>query len=122
MNTNKHDLYCQDIASELMAIYNGEIIADDDENYYEGLEQGDTVSLWDYILGTDFYNIDYIVGSDRETLKGVRLMVACGGPNVYINTWDNEIQLHWWSESGKAWLPHEVCEEINDIMQEYWNC
>lgn len=91
----------------------GEEIATEDD--FDALNP----TLWDY-LG-DVYDIDWICDSNKE-YKACRLMIACGGPNVYINTWDKCVELHWWNENGKAWIPSEVCEQIDDQMREWWHC
>lgn len=116
---NENKRYCEAIVEELIAIYDGELTASDD-NSYNGLEPGDVVTFYDYF--NDVLDIDYIVGSDRETLRGVRLMVTCGGPNVYVNTFNNKIELYWWSEYAEAWLPSEVADAITETFQEYWDC
>lgn len=116
--------HVESIRDELVKVYNGEIIAtEEDCNCYDGIEPGDVISLWDYFMNGDgIYNIDYIVASDKKTLLGVRLMVACGGPNIYINTFENAVQLYWWSDTATAWLPSEISDEITDIFQELWDC
>ena len=72
-------------------------------------------------FGDSIYDIDYILDGYKE-FKACRIMVACGGPNIYINTWDKCVELYWWNESGKAWLPHEVCEYINGYIEEMYYC
>ena len=47
---------------------------------------------------------------------GCRLAVALGGPNVYVNTREGEVQGYWGSDRASAWLPSEICEEINAIF------
>ena len=123
MNMNaENQKHVDSIAAELIALYNGELIADEYEAEKLGIEEGEPLSVWDYFTGDDIYNIDYIVGSDCETLRGVRLMVACGGPNIYINTWENKIQLYWWTDYAEAGLPHEVSDAITEVFQEYFSC
>jgi hypothetical protein len=38
------------------------------------------------------YDIRYLVGSDKEYL-GAQLMVAGGGPTIWVNTWTNDQNL-----------------------------
>ena len=40
------------------------------------------------------YDIRYLVGSDKEYL-GAQLMVAGGGPSIWVNTWTNEVEGSW---------------------------
>ena len=55
-------------------------------NCSEEIEESDleAVSIYDYFTG-DIYDIEYRIGSDRQ-YRSVSLMVACGGPNIYIDT------------------------------------
>lgn len=109
------------IAAELKAVYDGEVIATEENSNEFMVEVGSPISLWDYFLtNNDIYNIDYIVSSDKETLTAVRLMVACGGPNIYINTWENAVQGYWWGDTASAWIPYEVADEITEVFQEFW--
>ena len=86
------------------------------ENEPDDLEQ---LTLWDYFEG--MLDIDYIIDSNRE-YKACRIMMACGGPNIYINTWDKKVELYWWTESGEAWLPSEICDEIDSFMEDLYHC
>ena len=36
-------------------------------------------------LGDGIYDVEYTIGRDKE-YRGVRLMVACGGQDIYLNT------------------------------------
>ena len=111
------------IANELKAVYNGEILATEEDSEMYGLEVGEPISMWDYFLNDDgIYNIDYIVASDKETLRGVRIMVACGGPNIYINTWENRVEGFWWGSNAFAWIPSEVADSITEVFEEVWHC
>lgn len=148
---NKHDEHCKSIAQDLEKyasgdyfLYDGDLYPidseddfwqdgknsyylDDDGFYYYDID-GDKVderdvepaTLWDY-FEDGIYNIDYVVDSNKE-LEAVRIMVACGGPNIYINTWDKQVELFWWTESGKYYLSNGICDEINAYFEELWNC
>ena len=35
----------------------------------------------------DFLDVDYVIGSDKH-YKACRVLVAFGGPNIYIDTWE----------------------------------
>ena len=43
----------------------------------------DSVTFCEYF--SDVYDIEYRIGGGRE-YRSVKLMVACGGPNIYIDT------------------------------------
>lgn len=79
----------------------------------------ETVSLYDYF--DDILDIDYIIDSRKE-YKACRIMVACGGPNIYINTWDKQVELYWWTESANYPMSYDVCDEIDAWAEELYNC
>ena len=100
---------------------------DDENELYimpdgEALLAGDVypVSLFDW-LGDDVYDIEYTIGSDKE-YRGVRIMVACGGPNIYINTNAKEVQLFWWNERASYPLDSSVVSMIDADCEEMFAC
>lgn len=117
--------HCDEIADMLKAVSDGELVVDADGEaegmYFDGLEEGDTVTMWDYLTTEDVFDIEYTIGSDGD-FRGVRLMVACGGPNIYINTNSGKVEGYWWTDRADAWIPSEICDEINSVWEEYYNC
>lgn len=77
-------------------------------------------SLFDYFV--DCLDIQYLIGSDRETLHGVRILVAYGGPNIWINTISGKVELYWWNELGEWPIDRETIQEIDDLFAELWGC
>jgi hypothetical protein len=59
--------------------------------------------------------------SNRE-YKAVRLMVACGGPNIYVNTWERCVELYWWTESARFDLLSSTRDAIDKWAAELWSC
>ena len=92
------------------------VFSDGDEVYEGDVEPA---SLFDYF--TDYLDVDYIIDSQKQ-FKAVRVMVTCGGPNIYINTWSREVQLFWWTERATAVIPANICDKIDDIFQEFYYC
>lgn len=132
--------HCKGIRDELERYYNGDvykcpICGELGEMHEEENADGDIVyvmecgcrtedepeqlSLYDYL--SDVYDIVYYVGSNKD-VRGVRLMVACGGPNIFIDTFDREIQLYWWNESAKCSLDYDIANEITSLFEEIYNC
>lgn len=101
--------YLQGIRESLEALYNGETLT----------EEGEQKSFYDYICD-DVLDYDFTLNSQKE-LTGVRLYVTLGGPNVWIDTNDNEIKLAWGTDKETLWLPSEIAEELNDCMREILN-
>lgn len=118
---------CKHIALELEEIIggglyqteDGEIISENDLSP-ESLEDMEPFTLYDYF--SDVYDIKYTIGSDRETLYGVQLLVAFGGPNIYIDTNDGKVKLFWWNEYAEYELSEKVIENINELFEEIYFC
>ena len=78
------------------------------------------VSWFDW-LGDNEYDIEYTVGGDKE-YRGVRIMIACGGPNIYINTKSGDVELYWWNERASYPMSRSVIDMIDSIYEEIYNC
>ena len=76
-------------------------------------------TIGDYF--SDFYDVDYIVDSNKH-YKACRVLVAFGGPNIYIDTWEKQVQLFWWSDTATADVPYELCEQIDEFFETIYNC
>lgn len=100
---------CEGIAAELRDVYDG-----DAKN-----EDGEDMTFWAYF--EDVLDIEYSVSGDLE-YRGVRLMVTCGGPNIWVDTRRGEVVGAWWTDSATAWIPREVCDAIDEVWEEYFNC
>ena len=75
----------------------------------------DILSGFDYI--SDVLDINYVINSDR-TYRGTRLLVAFGGPNIWVDTSTNTVTGGWWGDSYSATYSRdemgidEACEEL----------
>ena len=141
--TIKNDTYtenrnhCKAIADDLEKYYNGnvyrclecgEIITKNDDGvlYCDYCKKeiepddADQLSLYDYFT-EDIFDIEYSIGGDGE-YRGVRLMVACGGPNIYIDTLEKAVMLYWWGERASYPIDYDVIEDIDNIWEENYNC
>ena len=72
-------------------------------------------------LGDGVYDVEYTIGRDKK-YRGVRIMVACGGPNIYINTKSGDVELYWWSESARYPMSSDVVDYIDSIYEELFAC
>ena len=134
--------HCENIAKDLEAYANASvyrcpkceaIIEWDNENYNEEnakytcpecdatFDESDleSLSLYDYF--EDCYDIEYRIGSDRR-LRSVCIMVACGGPNIYIDTASRAVELYWWGDRASYPIDKDVCDEIDYYFEEIFNC
>lgn len=82
-------------------------------------EPWEQVSFYDYFENA--LDIDYITNSQKE-YKACRIMIAYGGPNIYVNTWERKVELYWWTEYASFYLSAEACDAIDEMMEEYFTC
>lgn len=114
---DNNNVYFQPYYSGEYYTETGEIITVDGVEYETIETEIEPASAWDYF--EEYYNLDYIIDCNLE-YTACRVMVACGGPNIYINTWDKCVELYWWTESGKAYLPGYVCDYIDEYFSEIY--
>ena len=74
-----------------------------------------TVSEW--MEGV--YNIRYIVDSEKKYL-GAMLMVAGGGPTIWVNTWTKEVEGYWGGDRVTWAFRDEI--GLDDYNEEMYNC
>ena len=127
-----------DFASGSYFIYNGDLFPIDRDEfakeegclYREGVyimpggekipqDELEVATIGDYF--NDFYNVDYIVDSNKK-YKACRVLVAYGGPNIYIDTWNQEVQLEWWGEHAETYIPDDLCEQIDEFFKMLYEC
>lgn len=78
------------------------------------------VTLWDYF--SDALDVTCYVSLGSKELQGVRIMVTCGGPNIYVDTYRRTIELYWWNESATVDLWSDICNEIDSVFKEIYAC
>ena len=127
--------HCKNIADEIEELVDGnfvnvdgeavEVLEDEDGEYImvdgerQNAEDFDQYTLYDYF--NDVFDIKYTVDANLEYC-GVRLMVACGGPNIYVDTMTKKVQLYWWSDYAEYELASEAVSAIDDIFEDHYNC
>lgn len=87
------------------------------EDYNED-DYAEEVSIFDYI--EDNYGID-VTRQGIETdapIKSVSVCVACGGPNIYIDTKERAVCLYWWSDRAEYQLTTDACNALEDAIEE----
>lgn len=88
----------------------------------DAFENGETESpqeltAYDYLQ--DVLDIRYTVNSAREYL-GARILVGYGGPNVWIDTNTNALEVYW-GQTATRYLPSEFIEQLDVALEELWN-
>lgn len=77
------------------------------------------LSLYDYF--EDALDIEFCIGSDKS-YRSVQIMVAWGGPNIYINTGSKSVELYWWGDHATYPIDRDACDEIDAWAEEYYSC
>ena len=97
-------------------VFNKEMRCDScGETLTEAELSDNTLSIDDYF--DNVFNITYYIDSTKH-YAGVRVMVACGGPNIYIDTYRKQIELFWWTDYAAAKIYSDVSDCIDDIFRD----
>ena len=99
----------EDIANEIVRLYH-------DSNLYVHEDENDD-SSGEYYYFDENYNLDY-VWRERHGLMGVRVMIACGGPNVWVDSFNEEVIGYWGASEIHVPLPRDVCYSITNHYEE----
>jgi hypothetical protein len=85
---------------------------------YLDAHQGVLVSAYDYLQ--DALDIEYVIGSDKRYL-GARVLVAFGGPNIWINTRTKQVEGYWWGESAIVSYNTDAMD-LDSALEDLYNC
>ena len=80
-------------------------------------DDGEYTTAFDYLQ--DALDIEYIVNGKGEYL-GARVLVAFGGPNIWVNTRTGIVEGAWWSERAEASFTDNI--GLDDALSELWAC
>lgn len=87
----------------------------------EELCMPDESTACDWLEATELYGerveLDFCNGYPAS-YRGVRLMVACGGPNIYVDTVGGEVVGYWGGDEARVWLNRDACNAIDDAEVE----
>lgn len=84
-----------------------------EEMGYEGVMSG-----LDYL--TDVLDIEWILNNDK-TYKGARVLVAFGGPNIWIDTVKRQVEGYWWGDTAILGYDNDEMR-IDSALEELYNC
>ena len=76
---------------------------------------GDTAHGW--MEGV--YNIEWITHQDK-TYKSARLMVAGGGPSIWVNLQRNVVRGYWWGDYCECPFADNI--GLDDYCEEMYGC
>ena len=89
----------------------------DEWNEDRDVENEGEFTAFDYLQ--DALDIEYIVNSKKEYL-GARVLVAFGGPNIWINTRSGVVEGYWWGDRATATFTDNL--GLDEALQELYNC
>lgn len=69
----------------------------------------------------DTYNTDYVFRRGYD-LIGVRVMVAFGGPNIYVDSYREEVVGYWGCDEVHYPIRRDVADRITDAFEEIAEC
>lgn len=113
---------CENLRDELTALAHGATVCPNCGRVYEdGRErcpdcECETQDLYGYVH--ENYGADITVDAyDRAWVKSVCVTFATGGPGIYVDTGDEEVQGRWWGESVDVPLDKDVCARIEECFE-----
>ena len=109
MTDTDHDLlknHVQAIADSLTSPDEDEL-NEDDEPY----------TAMDYVF--EALDIEYYIGSDGE-YRGARLLVAFGGPNIWVDVKTDRVEGYWWGSSYTTSFTDTM--DLYEACRELWEC
>ena len=115
----------RDIAEGTLYKLDGEYVTDGEmasliEAGKNGEDEFEQVSIYDYL--SDVLDATYYTTGRNGEYKGVRLLLAYGGPNVYLDTYSRTLELYWWNESATVDLLPNEADEVDAMWSELYNC
>ena len=115
--TMTHNTEKSDLQNHVNSIADNLTSPPDEWNESRDIESEGKFSAFDYLQ--DALDIEYIVNGKGEYL-GARVLVAFGGPNIWVNTRTGTIEGHWWSDKATASFKDNL--GLDDVLSELWNC
>ena len=137
--TNDHNReHCKRIALELEEYANGNVyrcpecneiitLPDDVGDKYRCPDCGtvhdvndlEQLSIWDYM--TDALDFRVLLDSQKNVIA-TKILVAFGGPNIWIDTESRAVELYWWTDRASYPISGAACDEIDDWAAEWMQC
>lgn len=67
----------------------------------------------------DILDLKFIIDSYGD-IQGVELAVALGGPNIYINTYENQVEVYCGSREDWT-IDNNIANAVTDYFSEIYN-
>ena len=88
------------------------------KNIAEGITEGKNAPHW-FDDGNDVYDIEWITHKDHS-YKAARLLVAGGGPNIWVNLQTNTVDGYWGCDEVNYGFRDNI--GLNDYLEELHAC
>lgn len=88
------------------------------DGYMTDNEYDEIRDVYEYL--EDVLDIVYIVNKNGDYL-GARILVAFGGPNIWINTRTKQVEGYWWGDSCVMSYSNDEMG-IDEAVGELWAC
>mgnify|MGYP003300865345 CR=1 FL=1 len=80
----------------------------------DDLEQ---LSIWDW--ADNILDWRYIIERDKS-YRSVEIMVAFGGPTIWISTESKSVELYWWGDRASYPISYRATEALDEWAEEMW--
>jgi hypothetical protein len=90
-------------------------VISNDEQEDGSVEQHGGASEW--MEGV--YDVRYLVDREKKYM-GAMLLVAGGGPTIWVNTWTKEVEGYWAGDRCTHYFRDEI--GLDDYNEEMYNC
>lgn len=97
----------------------GSVFDSEAEAIAQGIDPDDIAPASASDALSDVLDIIYMVNADRS-YRSARVTITVGGPNVYIDTEDNELVVTWGSATVRRGLPAAFITGLDDALGELW--
>jgi len=98
---------------------------DEQEKLDMGYEEQDEVTLSAYDYLTDALDFVHYVDSKRDYegvpfYLGSRVLVAFGGPNIWVDTYKGTVEGQWWGDSYTETFDDHI--GLSEACEDMYNC
>lgn len=115
---------CPDCGAEIQRNWDdvGDVFKCPECGHIDDVDAYEAETIWDFLTDS-VYNVEFRMnGKNTDDLRSVQIMVACGGPNIYLDTASGNVELYWWGETAKWRMTMDCVDALNDWAEEYWGC
>lgn len=89
----------------------------DEWNEGRDIESESEFSAYDYLERA--LDIEYVIDRKGQCIGG-RILVAFGGPNIWVDTRRGVVEGAWWGETASASFKDSL--GLDDALAELWAC